>query len=296
MSRYLPILFIIFFSLISCEKDPPSLRENNAEDDKKTEHNIDIKMVLVEGGTFPMGCSADTNNCFDDEKPLHTVFLMGFYLSKYEITNKQFAQFMNEVNALPDGTHEGSLYLDMDDYHCQIQYADDNFLPVKGKENYPVIEVTWFGAKAFCEFYGGRLPTEAEWEYAARGGKESEGYIYSGSDTLYKVGWYYNNSYYFENRYHDVFTHEVGTKNPNELGIYDMSGNVFEWCNDWYSSTYYEESPMVNPPGPSEGIYRVGRGGCWSYDAEHCRLTYRLKNGYPSGSGLGMGFRFCKNK
>lgn len=292
MPRYLLILFIIF---ISCEKDSTSPAEEDIEENNKTEHYIDIEMILVEGGTFPMGCTIDNYICYNDEKPLHTVFLVRFYISKYEITNKQFAQFMNEVNALPDGTYKGVLYLDINDYDCQIQYVNGEYIPKEGKENYPVIEVPWFGAKAFCKFYGGRLPTEAEWEIASRGGNQSKGYIYSGSDTLDKVGWYLNNSFNFEDIFLEVSTHEVGTKKPNELGIFDMSGNVWEWCNDWYNSTYYEESPLVNPAGPLKGTYRVGRGGSWSYYAEYCRVTYRLKNGYPTGSGLGMGFRFCKD-
>lgn len=96
---------------------------------------------------------------------------------------------MNEVNALPDGTYKGVLYLDINDYDCQIQYVNGKYIPKEDKENYPVIEVPWFGAKAFCKFYGGRLHTEAEWEFTSIGGNQSKGYIYSGSDTLDKVGW-----------------------------------------------------------------------------------------------------------
>ncbi|MCK4346940.1 MAG: formylglycine-generating enzyme family protein [Bacteroidales bacterium] len=292
MSRYLLILLFIIF--ISCEKDSKSPWEEDIEENDKTEKYIEIEMILVEGGTFIMGCATNNNICNSDEKPLHTVNLDSFYISKYEITNSQFAQFMNDVNALPDGIYNGVLYLDVNDYDCQIQYVNGKYIPKEGKENYPVIEVPWFGAEAFCNFYGGRLPTEAEWEFASRGGNQSKGYIYSGNDTLDKVGWYWYNSFNIEDIFLEAATHEVGTKKPNELGIFDMSGNVWEWCSDWYDPTYYKENHRFNPTGPSKGTYRVARGGSWCYYAEYCRVTCRLKDGYPTGSGTGMGFRFCK--
>jgi len=131
-----------------------------------------------------------------------------------------------------------------------------------------------------------RLPTEAEWEYAARGGQSSGWYRYSGSYTVENVAWYYNNS--------GNSTHPVGTKEANELGIYDMSGNVWEWCSDWYSSTYYNSSPPNNPIGPSTGSYRVVRGDCWNFFVEYARVSFRYFS-WPDFSYGNFGFRLARS-
>jgi formylglycine-generating enzyme required for sulfatase activity len=125
-----------------------------------------------------------------------------------------------------------------------------------------------------------RLPTEAEWEYAAKGGQSTHNYTYSGSNTIGDVAWYTNNS--------DGKTYEVGTKTANELGIYDMTGNVWEWCNDWYGDTY--PSGTNNPTGPSSGVNRVGRGGSWDYEATSCRVSSRYGRN-PGNRGINAGFR-----
>src|SRR6056297_3578954 len=242
------------------------------------EKGINIEMVAVEGGSFQMGCTGEQNDCDDDEKPAHKVTVSDFYISKYEITNQQYADFMNEIGASSDGSYNGTEYLDMDDSDCEVDYSGGQFFPESGKENHPVIEVTWYGANAFCEHYGGRLPTEAEWEFAARGGVESRHGVstkYAGSDNIDDVAWYDGNC---------SSTQEVGTKSPNELGIYDMSGNVWEWCNDWYGSDYYSNSPQDNPQGPSSGSNRVLRGGSWGGYAEGCRVAYRIRGDFPGVS------------
>jgi formylglycine-generating enzyme required for sulfatase activity len=151
---------------------------------------------------------------------------------------------------------------------------------VEGKSDHPVVNVNWAQADTWAKSKGGRLLTEAEWEFAARGGNKSQGYIYSGSNTIGDVAWYGGNS--------GGSTHPVGQKQANELGIYDMSGNVYEWCSDWYSS--YSSSAVTNPTGPSTGDNRVYRGGSWNGVERYCRVAYR-SNDYPSGSNYSLGFR-----
>jgi formylglycine-generating enzyme required for sulfatase activity len=165
---------------------------------------------------------------------------------------------------------------------------DTNPSYLKG-DNYPVTNVSWGDAIKFCNRLNiatgkqYRLPTEAEWEYAARGGNQSQGYKYSGSNNLYNVGWFDVNS--------DSNIHIVGEKLPNELGIYDMSGNVWEWCNDWYSS--YSSASQTNPTGPSYGLGsgRVGRGGSWRSIATSCRVSIRSNGNNPYNNLNDVGFR-----
>ena len=158
------------------------------------------------------------------------------------------------------------------------------------QDSYPIINVTHYDAVAYCnwlgEKFGGdwRLPTEAEWEYAAKGGNKSYGYTYSGSNDLETVGWFANNA--------GGQTNSVGRKKPNELGIYDMSGNVREWCSDWYRADYYVSSPSSNPRGPSSGsnVQRVVRGGGWGCGPAYCRVANRFSSS-PVYRYAGNGFR-----
>ncbi|OQY04139.1 MAG: hypothetical protein B6I20_03625 [Bacteroidetes bacterium 4572_117] len=241
-----------------------------------------IETIFVSGGDFQMGCTGEPDDCPSDEIPAHTVTLDGFYLSENEITNGQYADFMNKINAQANGSYDGIEYLDIDDDDCQISHNGSSFIVDVDKEDFPVIEVTWYGANGFCEFYGGRLPTEAEWEYAARGGTNyTDNYLYSGSNTIGDVAWYEGNA---------TSTNQVGLKGVNQLGIYDMTGNVWEWCADWYSDTYYGSNPQTNPKGPSSGTVHVLRGGSWGNYAVHCLLTNRNDN-YPNYSTNSYGFR-----
>jgi len=222
-----------------------------------------IEMVFVQGGTFIMGCNNGDTECYDNEKPQHSVTLNNYSIGKYEVTQGLWKAVMGSIPSSISSSYGIG-------------------------DNYPVYYVSWNDVQTFIQTLNSkvnrsdgmkyRLPTEAEWEYAARGGK-SEGYKYSGSDNIDKVTWYYGNS--------DSKTHTVGGKDPNGLGIYDMSGNVYEWVSDWYGS--YSSSAQTNPKGADGGSYRVLRGGSWYYDAEGCRVSFRdyinpVRSGY-------MGFR-----
>ena len=220
-----------------------------------------IEMVYVEGGAFYMGSNY---RILDNEKPLHQVILdNSYYIGKYEVTQAQWREIMG-----------------------------NNPSYFKG-DNLPVEMVSWEDVQEFIRRLNKktgrtyRLPTEAEWEYAARGGNKSQGYAFSGSNNLDDVGWYIGN--------HNGGTRPVGEKQANELGIYDMSGNVWEWCNDWYGSDYYSSSPLNNPTGPSSGSYRVNRSGAWNYLSGSCNLVFR-GYGNPSDRGNNLGFRLILKK
>ena len=248
--------------------------------------DIFMETVFVEGGTFNMG----SNNGEIDEKPVHRVTVSDFYIGKYEVTHGEYIEFLNALGVSSDGSYDRVEYIDMDDSDCAVGHNGSNFY-FKGssyanEEETPVIEVTWYGAQAYCQWKGVRLPTEAEWEYAARGGRRRRGYNYSGSKNLNEVGWYEGNS--------GGKTHKVGTKRPNKLGIYDMSGNVWEWCSDWYDKDYYSRSSSNNPKGPSNGSFKVLHGGsCISNDI-NCRVTNRYGQGF-SYSEKSSGFRLAKD-
>ncbi len=218
--------------------------------------------IFVEGGTFNMGSPYGIGN--DNERPQHQVNINDFYISKYEVTNSQYADFLNAKGNQQEG---GETWLNINDVNCQIEHINGKFQAKTGKKDHPVMFVTWYGAKAYCKWVGGELPTEAEWEYAARGGSKSQGYTYSGSNNIGYVAWFSNNS--------DEQSHPVGKKAHNELGIYDMSGNVTEWCNDWYGHTYYSNSPSDNPKGPASGSTNVIRGSSFVNEAFRCTVAYR---------------------
>ena len=248
--------------------------------------NTALEFVDVAGGTFQMGCTElNTGDCNFDEKPIHSVTLSSFKISKYEVTNAQYANFLNSVGANSDGSVGGNTYVYIGNEYCNITYNNTRFEPVQGTDNLPVMVVSWEGAKAFCDWAGGRLPTEAEWEFAARGGNSSHGYAYSGSNTLNDVCWNASNTF--------AHPQDVGTLAPNELGIYDMSGNAMEWCADWYGWDYYSSSESNNPQGPATGDERVVRGGSVFNGADDCRVSDRY-NLNPSDAHKEVGFRVAK--
>jgi sulfatase modifying factor 1 len=212
-------------------------------------------MILVAGGTFQMGSTTGNS----DEIPVHAVTVSSFYLDVKEVTVAQYRAFCTATaRSMPSAPSWG--------------WSEDN----------PIVLVSWNDATAYSQWAGKRLPTEAEWEYAARGGNLSHGYTYSGSNTIGDVAWYNSNS--------GTRTQAVGTKMPNELGLYDMSGNVYEFCSDWYDAGYYSVSPSVNPKGPSTATYRVMRGGSWVIIELDCRVANRDRYTPASFSSI-VGFR-----
>ncbi len=240
---------------------------------------LDIEMITVEGGSFQMG----SNLGEDDIKPVHLVTVENFQISKFEITNGQYCNFLNNIGANKTGEYKGVQYIDINDPENQINYDDNGFIPKKLKENHPVVEVTWFGAEAFCQWAGGRLPSEAEWEYVAREG------IYSSNPTktnhIEDYIWFYANS---KNQ-----SHEVGQKRPNRLGVYDILGNVWEWCSDWYDENYYNVSPANNPKGPEKGTVKCRRGGSWLNGINECK-NYVRSPYFSNNSFEDTGFRLVK--
>jgi formylglycine-generating enzyme required for sulfatase activity len=238
-----------------------------------------IEWVFVKGGTFQMG----SNNGAPDEKPIHTVTVADYYISKTEVTNAQYTEYLNAYGSDKVKSGEIAWHTLINECDWGVKKIGEKWQASPGYENHPVVYVTWYGANEFCKFYGLRLPTEAEWEFAAKGGNQSNGFIYSGSNNINEVAWYSENS---GNK-----THRVGTKAANELGIFDMSGNVLEWCSDWYGN--YGGGLQNNPQGPSSsssGIKRVLRGGFGNINAEGCRCVEREWNG-PGRSGDIIGFR-----
>ena len=235
-------------------------------------HPAEPEMVFVEGGTFLMGCTSEQGgDCDSDESPNHLVTVSDFYISKYEITQGQWEAIM--------GT--------------SIRQQRDKvnpFHPICGEGfNYPMYYVSWNEVQEFISRLNSltgkqyRLPTEAEWEYAARGGNKSKGYKYSGSNIIEQVAWYHKIGDNYD------LAHPVGSKQPNELGIYDMSGNVFEWCYDWFGA--YGSGSQTNPVGPGSGSIRVCRGASWADIATHCRVSYRFNLNSPDVRGNDLGFR-----
>jgi formylglycine-generating enzyme required for sulfatase activity len=222
--------------------------------------------ILVGSGSFQMG----RNGEFRDEQPIHTVTLSKSYsIGKYEVTVKQFREFTSAENRTFPPTPSWG-------------WNDDD----------PIVNISWNDARDYCQWLSDtlkkvfRLPTEAEWEFAARGGKYSQGYIYSGSNSLSDVAWCFANA--------SSCTHTVGTKRPNELGIYDMSGNAWEWCADWYGS--YGFQAQTNPTGPVSGSTKIFRGGSW-FDYGLGASDGRVETRYdytPNSRATDSGFRVVK--
>ena len=238
-------------------------------------------MVRVPGGSFQMG---DTNGGgSDNEKPVHTVTLNSFSIGKYEVTQVLYESVMGNNPSLFSG---GNLPVEQVTWYDAIEFCNR----LSEKEGlHPVYTIGDLTVTADWNKNGYRLPTEAQWEYAAKGGNKSLGnYMYSGSDNADEVAWYGDNS--------GSSTHTVGTKKPNGLGIYDMSGNVWEWCWDSYED--YPNEAQTNPASTSSGFFRVLRGGGWGDTAGNVRSSTRSgsgwSDGYPSTGPGDLGFRLVR--
>ena len=221
-------------------------------------NGVTFNMVAVEGGTFMMGASEDDTEADNREVPAHEVTLSSFSIGQTEVTQALWQAVMGS--------------------------NPSHFLDIVS----PVETVTWDDCQTFItnlnQITGRnfRLPTEAEWEFAARGGKLGQGYKYAGGNTIGDVAWYYGNS--------RSSTHAVATKAPNELGLYDMSGNVWEWCQDIYGK--YSSQPQTNPTGAATGAFRVFRGGCWVLPATSSRVSLRVNN-MPTTTSAYLGLRLA---
>jgi len=226
------------------------------------------EFIEIKGGTFSMG--NDSSKAKEEEMPVHEVNLRDFFIGKTEVTVAQYRLYCEETGTkMPNKPSWG--------------WSDEH----------PIVNVTWNDAMGYCLWLSQKLgiivtlPTEAEWEFAAKGGNQSKGFKYSGSFGADVVGWYRGNT--------NGKPEKVATKKPNELGLYDMSGNAYEWCLDYYDRDYYAKSPVENPLNRRMSRFRVLRGGCWYCHSIHCRVTDRYRN-VESSIRDDNGFRVCTYK
>lgn len=247
------------FCFSTCSDDDDDNTELSQKNETFNIDGVEFTMVYVEGGTFTMGATSEQSpDAYDREYPIHQVTLSSYYIGETEVTQALWQAVMG-----------------------------NNPSYFKG-ENLPVESISYEDIQGFIAKLNQktgkkfRFPTEAEWEFAARGGNKSEGFKYSGSNNANNVAWYDGNCNYKP--------HMVKTKQANELGLYDMSGNVYEWCSDWYGD--YSSSSQTNPSGANSGSRRVLRGGSWSHSARSCRVSNRYYY-YPSDGGCINGFRLA---
>lgn len=244
----------------------------------KTSHKDGMVLIYIPAGEFWLGSSDSDLGADPDEKPRHRVYLDDYWIDKTEVTNAMFAAFLSESGNQDEG---GATWYDTLAVEQQLVFIDGQWKPGNGYEDHPAVEITWYGARAYCEWAGRRLPTEAEWEKAAR---TSMGSIYPWGEGIDCTRVQYANC--------GGKTLPVGSKpaGSSPYGVLDMSGNVWEWVADWYSDSYYTETFVSNPIGPEQGIARVLRGGSYDYDWKHVRSANRRNNG-PATSINDYGFR-----
>ena len=252
----------------------------------------EVKLLYIQGGTFMMGSPTTEPERGSDETQ-HQVTLSGFYISEYAITNELYCRFLNATGVPSSGEGNVSGFGNqplISAHQWGVQYVSNEWRPATGYANYPVVMVSWFGAKAFCDWAGGRLPTEAEWEYACRAGTTTP--FNTGNNLTTAQANYNGNQPYNGNPAGTYLgrTQPVGSYAPNARGLYDMHGNVYEWCNDWHNS--YGTAAVTNPTGPSTGWARIIRGGSWRADAFMCRSAVHSYN-IPNRPSDDLGFRMA---
>jgi len=274
--RYVLFLFILIAGL-TCRKTNDS--QNPGKKPKEVTSASGVVMVSLSGGWFEMG----NKNGNADEQPIHKVFLRPFRIDKYEVTQEEYAKY-----PLPNPSHfkNPKHPVEQMTWHDAIEYCNE-------RSQAEGLELCYDLKTGKCNFEanGYRLPTEAEWEYACRAGTNTQYSFGSDSGTLKENGWFKENSH--------GKTHPVGKKKANPWGLYDIHGNVAEWCHDWYAGNYYQNRPVQNPQGPGQGTERVLRGGAWNNTADACRSTYRSKSASLNDScrtSDAIGFRCVRNE
>jgi formylglycine-generating enzyme required for sulfatase activity len=283
------------------ERSKPISRPASSDSVNKILEEIQSNMVLVDGGKYTMGNKVHEHQFIDDEneKPAHDVILSSFYICKYDVTVKEFEAFVEETGYQTSAEKFGFSAIKGDDNQFK-RYGLTWRCNVAGKllneneKHQPVVFVSWYDAIAFVRWLKlktgqkFRLPTEAEWEYSATGGKKSKGYKYSGSNVFDSIGWSGDNS--------GGIIHAVGQKLPNELGLYDMCGLEYQWLSDWAYGLYYYISPLNDPKGPTTGGVRIIRGGAWNRpNAMFQRITLRHAR-FPESSTSNCGFRLAMDQ
>lgn len=283
--KYLSFTFAGMLSLIAgCFYNESAV--SNAPDDLGT-------LVDIPAGEFQMGCNEAVDDwCLDNEKPYHSVTLSAYKISKYEVTAGEYQRCVDVGSCKNDGEHPH--------YGSNADKASCN-LDAEGKEGHPMNCVSWYGAKAYCEWMGGRLPTEAEWEKAARG---TDGRKYPwGNEPRPDCDYVVMGKYNEETRDYDLGCGADGTmpvgskkKGKSPYGVHDMIGNVSEWVNDWYANDYYTSSPTTDPAGPESGVIRMLRGGSWLEHIDfYLRASYRDNAQFsPDTIATHYGFRCAK--
>ncbi len=258
-----------------------------------------LEMTFIPEGEFAMG-SPDSGKYPTEEQPSHRVFISSFYIQVHEVTNEAFSIFLNESSLKENFSRQREGWIVIRDdlktergrdfWPTDITVESSKFKALAGFEQYPALSVSWHGADAYCRWAGGRLPTEAEWEKAARGGLQGADYPWG--NMLPSDGIIFNRTWVHNHYPAPVET--ARTYYPNRFGLYGMAGNVAEWCSDWYDPSYYRNSPSRNPKGPESGSGKVTRGGSWASTTQGLRVGFR-NFGNPASMPSGVGFRCVKD-